>query len=75
MSLVLNDKALSVSLRLPPFSLRLGHARDLTVHRTVIQHPHAASLPRVRGLYLPQTSLVEMIYPSPSAYGCHLSRR
>ena len=27
------------------FSLRLGHARGLTVHRTVIQHPRAASLP------------------------------
>ena len=27
------------------FSLRLGHARALTVHRTVIQHPRAASLP------------------------------
>ena len=26
-------------------SLRLGHARGLTVHRTVIQYPRAASLP------------------------------
>ena len=25
------------------FSLRLGHARGLTVLRTVIQHPHAAN--------------------------------
>ena len=26
-------------------SLRLGHARGLTVHRTVIQYPRAATLP------------------------------
>ena len=39
------------SLPHPPFatrtvhlSLRLGHARGLTVHRTVIQYPRAASL-------------------------------
>ena len=28
----------------PKFSLRLGHARGLTVHRTVIQYPRAATL-------------------------------
>ena len=30
----------------PGLSLRLGHARGLTVHRTVIQDPRAASLRR-----------------------------
>ena len=30
----------------PPFSLRLGHASALTVHRTVIHYLVAASLPR-----------------------------
>ena len=29
----------------PPVSLRLGHARGLTVIQTVIQDPRAASLP------------------------------
>ena len=31
-----------------PVSLRLGHARVLTVHRTAIQYPRAASLPYLR---------------------------
>ena len=30
----------------PPFSLRLGHASALTVHRTVIHYLVVASLPR-----------------------------
>ena len=36
---------LSVTLRVPPVSLRLGHAAGLTPHRGVIQHRVAASLP------------------------------
>ena len=39
----------------PPVSLRLGHARVLTVHRTVIHYAHAASLPEGRGLRFLQT--------------------
>ena len=42
-------------LTAPPVSLRLGHARVLTVHRTVIHYAHAASLPEGRGLRSPQT--------------------
>ena len=34
------------SATLTPVSLRLGHARVLTVHRTVIHYARAASLPR-----------------------------
>jgi len=37
-----------VTLRVPPVSLRLGHAAGLTVPRTVIQYRVAASLPKVR---------------------------
>ena len=49
-SLLVSDKVSIICLRIsesaPDFSLRLGHLRGLTVHRTVIQHPQAASLPR-----------------------------
>ena len=34
--------------RVPPVSLRLGHAAGLTVPRTVIQYRAAASLPKIR---------------------------
>ena len=40
------------SFRLPcgiHLSLRLGHARGLTVHRTVIQYPRVTSLPLHKG--------------------------
>ena len=39
----------SVSLRLPPFSLWLGHARVLTALGAVIHSPRAASLPAGEG--------------------------
>ena len=41
----------SVSLRLPPVSLRLGHTRALTPHCGVIHSPRAASLPTGEGFF------------------------
>ena len=47
---VRSNKAKCIHPQAPPpgyiesFSLRLGHLRGLTVHRTVIQYPQAASL-------------------------------
>ena len=47
---VRSDKAKCIQSQATPpdyiesFSLRLGHLRGLTVHRTVIQYPQAASL-------------------------------
>ena len=49
----------SVSLRLPPVSLRLGHARALTRPRRVIHSPRAASLPTGEGLLLFTLSIME----------------
>ena len=49
----------SVSLRLPPVSLRLGHARALTRPRRVIHSPRAASLPTGEGLLLFTLSILE----------------
>ena len=42
----------SVSLRLPPVSLRLGHTRALTPHCGVIHSPRAASLPTGEGFLI-----------------------
>ena len=47
----MHASALSFRQALPAtVSLRLGHLRGLTVHRTVIQYPQAASLPPQGGL-------------------------
>ena len=61
----------------PPFSLRLGHARGLTAHRAVIQHPRAASLPTGEGIRAqrgetphPPTSWA----PSPTGEGIRAQR-
>ena len=40
----------SFAVRMPPVSLRLGHAAGLTAHRAVIQYRVAASLPQGEGL-------------------------
>ena len=49
-TLSVSESSLSVTLCVPPVSLRLGHGSALTVHRTVIHSLAAASLPGGRGL-------------------------
>ena len=50
----------SAALRLPPVSLRLGHAAALTCHRHVIHYRGAASLPKGEGSFLVRCARIEI---------------
>ena len=56
------------AVRLTAVSLRLGHAAGLTVHRTVIQHRVAASLPIGRAKYGETGDFVDMFADANSIF-------
>ena len=58
----------SVTLRVPPVSLRLGHAQALTPHRGVIHSPRTGLLPPGGRLFLSPEKPMNFIYTFTAIY-------